>query len=525
MPKYRIETNRGTFEVEANREPTAAEVEAMIADGAQPEQRPEPKPATGQTPSPVMAAAMSVPGMASLPGVSSPDRGAAGSAVDMALEGGLPAAGQALGAMTGPAAPVAVPALGFVGGAGGNALAQTRRMAVGEQNRFLPGQMLASGVAGSVPGASLFKAGAREVAKQGARFGAANLAAKATETAVDERRLPTGAEAGLAAGAGALGAPLAKFAAPAPQDVKAIENAVLKETVREVRAAGYPVDPLRLKPSWATKKLASIAGKAATSQEVALRAQEVTTALARKELGMQAEAPLTRETLRIARQQAAEPYRQIASLSPQAGKDVEALNLARSEARGYWKSHGATGDYEQLKKARAADAEAQRLEGKIGDHAVAARDPGLVYELDAARTKIAKIHDVEDALELGDGNIAANVVLRAWDSGKKVSGNLKTIAKFASAFPMDARQASRVPTPGVNQLSPFGSAALATAAAGTAGPRGLLAGGIPLLADPARAFLLSERFQERAVNRFLNPPQAESYLPLAFRLGSMSAGR
>ena len=38
MPKYRIETNQGNFEIEADREPTMEEVQAHLSGGQQPGQ-------------------------------------------------------------------------------------------------------------------------------------------------------------------------------------------------------------------------------------------------------------------------------------------------------------------------------------------------------------------------------------------------------------------------------------------------------------------------------------------------------
>lgn len=525
MPKYRIETNRGTFEVEANREPTADEVMAMLDKQQSPAKQPD---------APAQQAArreVVPPGMLGnsfgIPIPTQSDMGIApGMLADAGLEGGGAALGQAVGSLTpGPLKPAGMAAGRVLGGMAGNYAAQRRRVATGEQDGVKYGQMAGAGVAALVPGSNLAKAPVAALAKEGVKGAVSNVAALGAESAVDSRQLPSAGQAAVAAGFGAAAPFMSRFMAPAAKDIRAIEKAVLKDTVREVRAAGYPIDPMRLDPSWATKKLASVAGKASTAQEVALRASEVTTALARQEMGLPANTPLTREMLSKVRNEAAAPYRTIASLSPEAAEDVTALNLARSEARGYHKSYGATANYADLMKAKEADKRAEELQRRIGEHAVKYGDPGLVYELDAARTRIAKVHDFEDSLNLGDGNIAAEVLARKADAGKKLTGKSLTIAKYASAFPMDAREASRVQTPGVSQMGAYGSAAMGGLAAGQVGPRGLAAAGIPLLADPARAFLLSDRFQQRAVNRFLNPVQPESAIPLALRLGTMSAGR
>lgn len=77
-----------------------------------------------------------------------------------------------------------------------------------------------------------------------------------------------------------------------------------------------------------------------------------------------------------------------------------------------------------------------------------------------------------------------------------MTGELKQIAEFQQAFPRVSRDATRLGTPGVSALEPIAQAGLATGGAiATGNPAGMLAGGIPLLREPARALLMSKPYQ------------------------------
>lgn len=448
-------------------------------------------------------------------------------------DGGLEAGGAALGQVVGglapgPLKPVGMAAGRALGGAGGNLLAQSRRIAMGEQEGYQPGQAVGAGVASIIPGGNMAKAPVRAALKGAAT----NLAAGATESVIDRGELPSGTNAAAVSAMGAVAPGIAKLGAPAARaQTKAIEDAVFKQTVQEAVAAGLPINPTnpRLNPSFLTRRIADVAGAAATKQETAIRAQVVTNALMRKELGLPVNEPLTEELLQTIRKQAAAPYEQISKLSKQAAKDITALNAARSEARGYHYSYKSNANYDHLLKAKKADAKVQALEQKIGAHATAAGRAELVDEIKEARKLIAKSYQIEEGLGIGSGDVSAGVLLRSANSGEKVSGNLKTVAKYADAFRSESRDAAAVPTPGISQLGAAGAAmGGAGGVAMTGSPVGLLGAGIPLLRDPARKLLLSDWYQKRAINRFLNPPAPsgpESALPLAFRLGGMSAGR
>lgn len=304
-----------------------------------------------------------------------------------------------------------------------------------------------------------------------------------------------------------LRAPVKNMLAKATDDAAATasRNSLRDTTLKEARDAGYVVPPSHTGGGFIAKRLESIGGKAATDQEAALRNQEVTNKLVRQEAGLDPDKPISVESLEKRREQLAEPYRQIAALdqnkqrySPYSSKPnasakaLADLKDARFNANAYFKHFDIAGDPESLKKARAADLEADQIEKYLETRAQAANRPELVDQLREARKQIAKTFDIERALNVADGNVDAKILGRALDRGRPLTGNLKTIAKFAEAFPKYARVGTNVPTPGVSKLEPVASAAAGMAGAATLGPAGAAAAALPLLSGPARTIALSD---------------------------------
>ena len=140
--------------------------------------------------------------------------------------------------------------------------------------------------------------------------------------------LATGAVSGLASGvtkeatgsdlaAGAVGM-LTPFAVSAVKSIGTgkMTNTIKQETLKEASEVGYVVPPSSAKPTFATNRLESIAGKAAVNQEAALRNQQVTNKLAAKSVGLPENTPLTESALAGVREKAGEVYAKVQSLSP-----------------------------------------------------------------------------------------------------------------------------------------------------------------------------------------------------------------
>jgi hypothetical protein len=456
--------------------------------------------------------------------------------VNMGIRGGPPAVGQAVGATTGPLAPVAVPALGALGGMGGEALAQMR-----EGGGFRPGAIIGAGVAGAVPGSPMANIGAKALLKEGAKQVGGNIAATATQAAIDDGRVLSPGDvlisAGTAAAGTAVGKALDKGVKSAAVEMKELQHAVRDQTLREAQAAGYMVSPSKINPSKINNLMESIAGKAATLQEFAIRNQEITNALARKAVKLPANAPLTEAALEKIRYESAAPYREIESIAKQAKADLDVINKkidltatnrheyevllsdpqkvremaslstraaanikelkeARFKANENYTHYHRSGDPAALERARDFEKSARDLEVKVHRAAMDIGRPDLAKQLHESRVKIAKTYEVEKALNLGDANVRAPVLGRSIDKKgvRAITEELALIAKFQQTFPSMAREASLVPAPGVGQLPVYAAAALG---AGIAPQAALL----PFISQPIRSMVTSPAYQ-----RFMAQP-------------------
>lgn len=494
MPTYTIKAPTGqNISVTGETPPTEQELDEIFAKVAPAPEAPAPAPQRN-----LSTAQRLTTGYADL--VTPQDQEAAAGmagkfAAGMASRSGAPAAGQALGAMTGPFAPAAVPILGALGGVIGETGAQLM-----EDGPMRPGAIVGAGLAGLVPGGSLAKAGVGTLAKEGLKATATNLAATNIETLIDQHRLATATENAFSAGAG-IASPIVGKAFDSGMNrpnlraqQKAVQNAVRDKTLGEAMEAGYVISPSKVNPGGVNSVLESIAGKAATVQESAIRNQEITNALAAKALGLPGDAPLTTEVLKDLRAESGLAYQKVVASAPHAGKVLDQLKEARHEAAVQFKHYDRSADPAALKAGKAAYRDAANLEWRLESIAVGAKQPNLVKDLKAARKTIAQSYEVERALNLGDGNVNAS---RLAGSIGRLTDELDTIARFNKAFPQFTREAGSVPAPGVSKLK--GLTMLASGAGGAAGfgPAGVMLAGIaPLAESTARAGILS-RFGQK----------------------------
>lgn len=342
------------------------------------------------------------------------------------------------------------------------------------------------------------------------------------------RNLATGAAGGLAAqttkeltgsDAAAIGVGLATpFALRGGSHPSA--NPVRDQTFREGQSAGYKVPPTAVKPSFLNERLESLAGKAAIKQDATARNQAVTDALVAQELGLPKGTALTESSLKQVRDQAAQPYKDIASLSSTAKDALEELKKARFESKEQWNYYHKSGNPEAGTKARQADADVMLYEQVIAHEAQQAGHPELVKALAESRRTIAKTYEAEKALNLGDGSVSAPIIGRSLDqsgvAGK--SGNLTVVGKFQQAFPQFMGEGSRTPAAGVSGTDAAMSAGLGLGGYGAAGPVGMLAAGLPLVRGPARTLALSDWYQRR----LLGGPPPEPMGDTAMRAALLS---
>ena len=202
MPKFTVSTRFGTVDVEADTQPSTAEVEAYMASQSNQQQAQATNTAVVNAKQPSltdMVIGMGIEGVASIGGtiLGGLAGGAAGTGV---APGPGTLAGAAKGAMVG----------GALGGAAGSYLRQLWERATGSDKPISGGQIVGSAVLGTIPGA----VGAQTVAKsagysipivfrtaQGALTAAS---AEVVEKAIDENRLPTWEEIKMPLAVGAV---------------------------------------------------------------------------------------------------------------------------------------------------------------------------------------------------------------------------------------------------------------------------------------------------------------------------------
>jgi hypothetical protein len=409
-----------------------------------------------------------------------------------------------------------------------------------------------AGTVGNVTGAVATAAPALVVPGANTVAGAAATGAVlgALQPAVsDEERLKSTAIGGATGAAGQyLGQKVAKFAANRltsratnAANEKA-QNAVRDSVLKEAQKVGYKVPPATTNPTVKNRVIESVSGKAATQQSAALKNQQITNKLARKELGMAPNAPITKESLNAIRSREGAVYKaikgagkittdndylddlakltdsidEIAKDFPEAnvGSHEEINKLVDSLLKDSFDSSSAV---EYVKKLRqqassnlsfAASADpskkalglAQRdaagaLEDMVIRHLKSSGQGTLAGRFDRARTMIAKSYSVEGALNEGSGNVIASRLATQLKKGKPLSGGLELAAKFAQAFPKAAAEMNT--SPGVSALD----AMIGGAGALTVNPS---LAALPLARVGAREALLSKAGQRLATPNY-NP--------------------
>jgi hypothetical protein len=286
-------------------------------------------------------------------------------------------------------------------------------------------------------------------------------------------------------------------------------NAVADQTAQAGRKAGYVVPPSQINPTFFNEKLESMSGKAAIAQEANLRNQGISDALANRYLGVPDKTALTRGSLKGMRDKAGEVYEEVSKLRPTEQSQwfpryhetdlVEQMKQAKADAGAANKAYfqGTTYDPSLRDKAKALEATAHSIEGDLTQLAKDNGKEELIKQLANARTKIAKTHTVENALNVGDAGISAPVIGRMLDKGDKLGSELELIGKYQQAFPQFMREGAGVPSPGVSGTDAAMAAGLGMGGYGAAGPAGWLAAGLPLVRGPARAMALSDWYQNR----------------------------
>lgn len=343
-------------------------------------------------------------------------------------------------------------------------------------------------------------------------------------------------------------------------------NAVRDATLRAAQQEGYVVTPGSISPTGKNILAERIAGKTHLEQLASVQNQTVTDKLARRAVGIPENTPLTSEGMQQIRKfefdRGYAPLNKVGTVPTDAAflddlvnieskyvgaagsfpgavpeaveklvknytvdkfdsaDALKATKTLREQAKGNFRS----GD---TSLAQAQIAVANALENQIERALTAANNPKAAQMLEQfrlSRQRMAISHTVEDAIREGGGSVTAAKLARDIQSGKYVSGDLKTIAEFANVFPRVTQTPSQIGTPaagtilgrglggavggGVGYLMGGGGGAGVGAGAGALAPEMVSAG--------MRNYLLSSMAQQRML------PQ---YKSLSERLASPQAAR
>ena len=371
----------------------------------------------------------------------------------------------------------------------------------------------------------------------------AALIGAGTGALTTEGDLATRAKSGLAGAAGGVAGQLLgrgigmgaeKLASMRADKLAAAEaaNAGRVSAVNTAREAGYVLPPTEIKPTALNSALEGLSGKIKTSQAASARNQAVTNDLAKRALGMDSGDTLSKEWLAAIRAEAGKAYGDVAAAGTFAADDafkasIDAIKkplakfeeqfpqLANKEVKTVLDSmdqptFDAGAVVEAMKRLR-FDGNANRMAldpakkelGNVQIKAAKALEDlaernletmgasGLLQEFRAARQLIAKTHTVEKALNDATGDVSAPALAKMLEKGRPLSGDLKTVAEVAQAFP----KATQALKQNYNAVSPLDYLSGGIAGTATGNPLGLAT----IMARPAaRATILSPAYQRMA---------------------------
>lgn len=321
-----------------------------------------------------------------------------------------------------------------------------------------------------------------------------------------------------------------------------VGNAQKFEAARAAAKEGYVIPPADLEPGMLSEALSGFSGKIKTAQVASQRNQGVTDTLARKAIGLQQGDELTGEVLQTIRRNAAaagyEPIKRVGTVTADkqffqaldniaqtqqgaarsfpgladngvpdlvarlkqaafdAGDAVDATKVLREAAdKAYRQGDNALG--------KANKAAADAIENMLERHLQGAGQPDALKAFREARQLIAKTYTVQKGLNSETGSVAANKLAADLAKGKPLSGELRTIAEAASAFPKATQALKEAP----KAVSPLDFAVAGGTAITSANPLPLaLVGARPAV----RNMLLSGPVQARALRQSTPVPLTQA---------------
>jgi len=325
-------------------------------------------------------------------------------------------------------------------------------------------------------------------------------------------------------------------------------NAVRDATLRAAQQEGFVVTPGSITPSGQNVLTERLAGKTRLEQLASSRNQDTTDRLARQAVGVAENAPLTSEGMKAVRaDEFTKGYAPVAALGPvqtdaafgtaltdmsnkftgagrsfpgavpdkvnetiasfrvsgfDAGDAVQASRSLREQATANFRSGDNALAKTQVGIARALEDQIERSLATAGNPDAAA----ILAQFRASRQRMAISHSVEDAIREGSGSVDAKKLARDIQSGKYLSGELKTIGEFANIAPRVNQPPSAMGTPGAGSI--LGRSLTGGLGAGIGALLGNAPGAVIGAAAPevtsalARQYLLSRMGQQRALPNY-----------------------
>jgi hypothetical protein len=306
---------------------------------------------------------------------------------------------------------------------------------------------------------------------------------------------------------------------PGPSPMIQAHNARIGEQgkiLEEGKKLGMVAPPTQAHPGIINRTLESIAGKAATQQDAAIKNADAAYAVAQRESGLGLNTPLNEANLKAQVGIQAQPYREITALEPTGAlkhppfksptKTLEEIQSLRAQSKDEWLHFNTQHDPVIKKRALELSGKADELEETLEAYARQANRPDLVDQVREARVAMAKNYTVQRSMT-GSSFDAAKLSQLESRGKAPLTGDLRTVMDMYREFPKAMTAPQKGGSPGVNQLLPW----LTMPAGGSigtmlGGPSGGVAGTMAGLAagqaiPPAvRSMILSDWYQALMAN-------------------------
>lgn len=411
--------------------------------------------------------------------------GLGNTAKNIGLSGGLATAGGIIGTAIAPGLGTAIGA--GLGGALGDILGQETDPGYDAMQPNLglrTGQALSTGTLSAMPLGSLAGKGAGAVVRQGVKLGAASVAAKNLETAIDEGRAASLKEDALAGGTGLLAPAVGKIVdsglgeGAAAIAAKQAKNAVRDSTIADLRQKGFVFAP-EVPEGLSVKELAKAqADRKELVKLAAMKNSPIVDAKAASAVGL--DIPATAESLSTAEEQAGKAYQAVADLSPYWEERLQSWKDYRNKARDYWAEHNTSNSVAAQEKAQEFTAKAQGVQNEMDTFMAQAGKPDVYLNLLAANKRLAQINVLAQVANPITGEVNAAKLAKIWKGGRgaPLTDELLDIAKAYHVDPKQFQLGSKITATVATPAKPIlaGAAGAAIGAATGHAPAGAALG-------------------------------------------------